>query len=84
VRQVGAGIGDAVDIEEDRAGNVAGEVVRLCVARGIGHVPAAIEHHDIGVAKMGGQPVGGDEWIVHDASSGIALWYAARGRDRKC
>jgi hypothetical protein len=65
MRQVGGGIGDAVDIEEHRAGNVAGEIFSLRVAGRVGHVPAAVEHNQVGIAEVAGQPVGGDERVVH-------------------
>ena len=63
--QIGRGIGDAVDIEEDRAGDMAGEIFGLRVAAGTGHVPAGIDHDQIGIAQMLGQPLRGDEGVFH-------------------
>ena len=53
------------------------EIFGLGVAGGIGHVPGAIEHDQVGVGQVVGQPVGGDEGGLHGIGSvGWCQWYA--------
>lgn len=61
VRQRRAAVGDLVDVEEAGGGDVGGGVFGPRVAAGGRHVPGGVEHPQVGVAQMGGEPVGGDE-----------------------
>src|SRR5690606_26380336 len=65
VGQVGIGVGNAVDIEEDRAGNMPIQIFGLGIAGGIGHVPAGIDHDEAGIVQMVSQPGRRDEGRGH-------------------
>ena len=51
-------VADVVDIKKARAGDMGGAVFGAGIAALIGHVPRRIQHPQIGVFKMRGQPVG--------------------------
>ena len=58
MRQLALGVGDLVDVEEDGAGNVLGEVLGAGVPAFIGHVPGGIKDHEIGRIELAGELVG--------------------------
>jgi len=76
VRQRRLGVGDLVDVEELRAGDVRPGIFRLRVAACVGHVPRGVEHPHVGRAQMIGQPAGGDQklrvFAVHGVSPRVA------------
>ena len=61
VRHVGPQVGNFVDIEEPRAGDMGVFILRRRIAPCIGQIPRGIKDAQIGVAQMGGQPIGGHQ-----------------------
>ena len=61
VRERGAGVGDHVDVEEDRARDVRLGELGPRVAAELRHVPRAVDHADVPPTQVGGEPLGGDE-----------------------
>ena len=61
MRQVGLGVGDRVDVEKHRAGNMAGKIFRAGVAPGRRHMPGGVEDDEIGRVEMVGEPLRRDE-----------------------
>jgi hypothetical protein len=61
VRQIARLLGDGVDIEEHRAGDVAFEKLGPPVAAGGRHVPRRVDHADARRVQVRGQPVGRDQ-----------------------
>ena len=55
MRQLALGVGDLVDVEEDGAGNVLGEVLGAGVPAFIGHVPGGIDNDEIGRIELAGE-----------------------------
>ena len=68
VRQARLGVGDLVDVEEARAGDMRRRELGAGVAPRRRHVPARVEDAQVRRAEMRGQPVGRDQ----------KLWIAAR------
>jgi hypothetical protein len=67
-QHVGQGIGvvrDGVDVEEHRARDVLLLEVRARVTLELGHVPAAVDDADVGIAEVRGEPLGPDDGVVH-------------------
>ena len=62
MRQIGGVIGNAVDVEEHRAGNMPGFEFLRRFALFVRHVPGGIHHPHL--VQMRGQPFGGDQ-IAH-------------------
>src|ERR1700704_1818342 len=54
-------IGHLVDVEADRARDMAGEIFRRGVALVGRQIIRAVDHDEVGRAQPGGEPVGGDE-----------------------
>lgn len=79
VRQGAALIGNVFDVEEARAGNMGGAVFRAGVAACVGKIPRGIEDAQVGVAQMGGEPVGGNEGLGI-VGHGWASGHAVRGQ----
>src|SRR5208337_4181058 len=61
MRKGGAEIGDRVDVEEHRARNMAEPEFGCAQASGVGQMPGAVDHPELGVAELGGELVGGAE-----------------------
>ena len=61
MRQAAGTIGDGVDIEELRAGNMPRKKFSVRVAAGRRHMPRGVEDDEVGVEEMFGKPVGGNE-----------------------
>jgi hypothetical protein len=57
----GCVIGDLVDVEEDRARNVRGELLLEAFAIFCRQIARAVDDHDAGIAKVFGELVGGDK-----------------------
>ena len=57
MRQVRAVIGDLVDIEEDRAGNVARDIFLMRVAAFAGHMKRAVDDGEIRRAEIVREPL---------------------------
>src|SRR6185437_2990718 len=53
VRQAARFVGDAVDVEEYRAGNVSGEIFRAWIALSGGEVPTGVDRDDVRVVEAG-------------------------------
>jgi hypothetical protein len=64
MRQPGRDVGDDVDVEENRARNVALAELVGPDAPGQRQVPRAIDDGDPRIAKMGGQPIRADEILM--------------------
>ena len=54
--QVGALVGNLVDIEEARAGDMGRLILCLRIAAHVGQVPRGVEDAQVGVLQMGGEP----------------------------
>ncbi len=63
VRQIGAPVADAVDIEEPRAFDVHPLVILARIAAAAGEMKAAVEDADLRVAQVRGEPGGIDERV---------------------
>jgi hypothetical protein len=61
VRQGRRVVGDRVDVEEHRARDVRLSELGPRVALELRHVPGAIEHPDVALVEMLGEPLGRDE-----------------------
>ena len=74
MRQVGTGVGDRIDVEELRAGNVARVVLgqRIAVLRR--QVPRSVEHLD--AIEVVGQPGGFNKGVGIGVGHGIGPLYA--------
>ncbi len=57
-------IGDGVDVEKHRAGNVRGEIIIGRQRQHAGHLVGRVDDFDFWVVEMGGEPVGRDQRIV--------------------
>ncbi|MEZ5929567.1 MAG: hypothetical protein R3C55_13950 [Parvularculaceae bacterium] len=55
MRQVGRAIGNGVDVEEQRAGNVRCFVFGPSASRRCGHVPRSVEDNEVIVCEPGGK-----------------------------
>ena len=64
VRQLGGMVGDGVDIEERRAGNMGGDELGLGVALERRQVERAVDDRDLGLAQPRREPVGGDQVLA--------------------
>src|SRR5881409_2650857 len=65
-------IGYRVDVEEDSAGNMRGEIIVLRQRQHARHLERGIDHLDAGIIQVRGEPFGGDERIIgggHGAKS---------------
>ena len=82
VRQRRLLVGEVVDVEEQRAGNVLGEILRLGVAARGRQMPAAVEDEQVGGIEMLGEPVGLDDPLLggveHFSLSVPSIFLAAR------
>src|SRR5471030_513627 len=86
-------IGDRVDVEEDRAGDVTFEIFRLGVAFFARKEKSGVENRDIGRVQIFGQPRGRDEerflmGCCHSRASHITwrtwrTWHSAANRTPK-
>ncbi|PYN18222.1 MAG: hypothetical protein DME05_01625 [Candidatus Rokuibacteriota bacterium] len=77
VRERGAGVGDRVDVEEDRARDMRLGELGPRVAAELRHVPRAVDHADVPPTQVGGEPLGGDERrgrAAHRMVLSVALW----------
>ena len=54
-------IGDGVDVEEHRAGNMGEPEFGRADPTGVRQVPGGVDHAEVGVAKLGGEFGGGHE-----------------------
>ena len=61
MRQIRRMIGDRIDVEEDRARDMAFEIFRLGVAFFGGKQKGAVDHREIGRVEIFGKPRGRDE-----------------------
>src|SRR2546430_3954372 len=52
-----------IDIEEHRAWNMRGEIVVLRQRQHARQLERGVDHPDLGIAEMRGEPFGGDEWV---------------------
>ena len=57
MRQIGTVVGNLVNIEKPRAGNMRLDVFFLSVASGLRQIPRAVEYAEIWVFEMRGEPV---------------------------
>ena len=64
VRQAGRRVGDRVDVEEHRAGDVAEAKLLRAHASGRRQVPGPVDDSDLRLAEMGGQPIASDEILA--------------------
>ena len=79
VRQRARGVGDLVDVEEHRAGNVLVGELRLGIALLRRQVERAVDEADVRRVEVGRQPVGADQGVGSGVvSSGRFLLTAAR------
>src|SRR5215475_10502375 len=77
-------IGDEIDVEEHRAGNMRPEIIVLRQGQNAGQLEGGIENPDLGIVQMRGKPVRGDERIVgrcHGAKSPMQLLVVIAGLD---
>ena len=58
MREPALGIGDLVDVEEDRAGNMLGEIFLMRVPVLGRHVPGGIDDDEVGRIELAGKLVG--------------------------
>ncbi len=70
-------VGDLVDVEEQRAGNVGQGVLMLAVALLVRKKPAGVDDTDVGRPQMILQPGGGDEGIDVGHARGLYLIFPA-------
>ncbi|MGY3356650.1 hypothetical protein ACVWZK_003313 [Bradyrhizobium sp. GM0.4] len=77
VRQRVGMVRDRIDVEEHRARQMRGEIIVLRQWQHTRQLEAGVEHLDVGVIDVGGEPFGRDEGIGGHARS---FYYSGRAQ----